>query len=388
MKQQYPRRRTAHSQPLTVAYTAEKGQRMQAQHKAGVAVVALLLLGACQGGPPTGESTATPSSASRPAANDSASDPQGADGTTAARTETGSGGDSAGPHSDPAPAAQDVMRIEARIQGLESSLPADLPAGPNSDPALLETLSGLEQDMLDAWKNRSPEKYVQLTAAVGVGVDAEGTRRTRDGFVEVLKKSTLQSVKLFNFRLLKLGVESAVLTYHARLGMKDQPPMLLACSTVWQKTDKGWKARFHQDTPVVEALPQWGPAPGTLGQGILPVGAGPAQGETPAEGRPAGLAASAPEITAHGGPQAGPDHAQPTPAQAASAAQGSEKPSPPPPIETHGGPETGPAHPRPEPSAQEPAKPGPGASGPTASSTAGGASKPRLVRVAPPPPAH
>lgn len=176
------------------------------------------------------------------------------------------------PQSQPSAADQgnthiDAKAVEAQLNGLEKSIGSDLPPGPNNDPELLALLTSKENEILEAWKSHNPEKYLQNTAVIGISVDASGKRIARNTALEQLKTTPIESFKLFNFRLIKLGTESAALTYHTRLKMKDQPELLVASSTVWQKTDVGWKARFHQDTPVTEGLPQWKPAEGSIGRG-------------------------------------------------------------------------------------------------------------------------
>lgn len=193
--------------------------------------------------------------------------------------------------SSAAPAERPEASMEGRaqaLQALETSLASDLPPGPNTDPKLETELMEFEKTNWEGFKQGNPELFQKHTAVVAISVRSDGTRMTRNASIDELKKASFKDYQLSNVRLIKLGSESALITYHAHITFPDDSKSLFASTSVWQKTDKGWKARFHQDTPVRAALTllpaQGTEAEGAMGMPILPPGVAPVP---PPEGAPA-----------------------------------------------------------------------------------------------------
>jgi hypothetical protein len=84
-------------------------------------------------------------------------------------------------------------------------------------------------------------------------IGASGRRYTREFILGLLQQNALVDAeeagwKSSDFGLRRLGPDSFLLTYTL-----DQAGRLTRRSTIWQKTDDGWRVLYHQGTVVTNS---------------------------------------------------------------------------------------------------------------------------------------
>jgi hypothetical protein len=115
---------------------------------------------------------------------------------------------------------------------------------------LLEELRRREPIFHNKTFGTSVEDFVRATAPDFWEVGASGRRYTREFILDALQRNALVDAdeagwKCSGFGLRKLGPDTFLLTYTL-----DQAGRLTLRSTIWQRTNEGWRVLYHQGTLV------------------------------------------------------------------------------------------------------------------------------------------
>jgi len=118
--------------------------------------------------------------------------------------------------------------------------------------SLLASLAAKEHAVWSALQQKDVAGFKAMLGADCTQIDDTGINSCQD-FAASIPDLDFTDVKLADFRVIQLDLNTAVLIYHAtaHYAFKGTPMMEdLNMSTLWVKREGDWFAAFHQETPV------------------------------------------------------------------------------------------------------------------------------------------
>lgn len=120
------------------------------------------------------------------------------------------------------------------------------------DGELLTQLRELECELHRPEVRRDAARLRELLHEAFVEIGRSGRLYDREEIVELLLHETAPGeVRSQDFAVIEIADGVALLTYRlARLDDRGQLTRHSLRSSLWQRTDAGWRLRFHQGTPT------------------------------------------------------------------------------------------------------------------------------------------
>lgn len=123
--------------------------------------------------------------------------------------------------------------------------------GVQSLAELLDHLVSCETRVWDALVVGDPVADAAALHEGFLGVYTDGFAGKADHVGQVAQGPTVQSYVLTDCRVMALGADHAVLSYHAAfLRVGRDAPEAMYVSSIWQRAEQGWVNVFSQDTPA------------------------------------------------------------------------------------------------------------------------------------------
>lgn len=119
------------------------------------------------------------------------------------------------------------------------------------EESLQEHLRELEERLLRPEVRRSPQELAQLLADDFREFGSSGRIFDKEQIIEALQNEEPSELRLEEFRLVALTLESALATYRAtRKAVPTGTESHSLRSSVWRKQNGRWQVVFHQGTPA------------------------------------------------------------------------------------------------------------------------------------------
>jgi hypothetical protein len=142
-----------------------------------------------------------------------------------------------------------MRRVLLLLAALLGSSALALSQAPWSKP-----VSAFDQQLIDQQKQFLQAAQAKDSTAVGraiadefQGIATNGDFYDKSEIVESAQKGMPKDTRAYDFRVVKLNEDSAVVAYN--LIVPEEHPRYRHMSDTWAKIDGGWKLKFRQVTP-------------------------------------------------------------------------------------------------------------------------------------------
>jgi hypothetical protein len=114
-------------------------------------------------------------------------------------------------------------------------------------------LQRLEEELIQPEVRRSPEKMAALLADDFVEFGRSGRRYGKADLLETVAQPSEGRLSLREFAAKALAPSIALVTYRSILHYSDGSARHAWRSSIWRRTEHGWRLVFHQGTPTAPA---------------------------------------------------------------------------------------------------------------------------------------